>query len=175
MSDGAITLLDPRLGWALLCLFGLLWVFLGWYWGRRASSVDDFLLAGRKVGLALGTATAMATWVTSNTVMLAPVFALEKGLWGMVAYSTASFGLFLFAPLSRRIRTLMPEGHTSGDFMRLRYGKWAWYLFLVISMVYSVAWLVSMGTAGGKLMETLAGIPYFHGVTSILLVCVIYT
>jgi Na+/proline symporter len=175
MSDGAITLLDPRLGWALLCLFGLLWVFLGWYWGRRASSVDDFLLAGRKVGLALGTATAMATWVTSNTVMLAPVFALEKGLWGMVAYSTASFGLFLFAPLSRRIRTLMPEGHTSGDFMRLRYGKWAWYLFLVISMVYSVAWLVSMGTAGGKLMETLAGIPYFHGVTAILLVCVIYT
>ena len=125
MSDGAITLLDPRLGWALLCLFGLLWVFLGWYWGRRASSVDDFLLAGRKVGLALGIATAMATWVTSNTVMLAPVFALEKGLWGMVAYSTASFGLFLFAPLSRRIRTLMPEGHTSGDFMRLRYGKWA--------------------------------------------------
>ena len=36
--------------------------------------------------MAFGTATAMATWVISNTVMLAPVFALEKGIWGMLAY-----------------------------------------------------------------------------------------
>jgi Na+/proline symporter len=109
MPDQTV-LLSPSTGYLLLAIFGLVWIALGLYWGKRAQSFDGFMLAGRNVGLALGAATAMATWVTSNTVMLAPVFALEKGVWGMLAYSTASFGLFLFAPMAARIRYLIPKG-----------------------------------------------------------------
>lgn len=167
--------LSETTGYLLLAFFGVAWVALGWYWGRRAKNLEGFMLAGRNVGLALGSATAMATWVTSNTVMLAPVFALHSGVWGMLAYSTASFGLFLFAPMAARIRALVPKGYTSGDFVRLRYGNVAWVLFLIITMVYSMAWLVSMGTAGGKLLETLSGIPFAQGMTVILIVCVGYT
>lgn len=167
--------LSPSLGWLLLAVFGVAWVALGMYWGRKAKDLDGFMLAGRNVGLALGSATAMATWVTSNTVMLAPKFALQMGIWGMLAYSTAAFGLFLFAPLAFRIRRLMPKGFTSGDFIRLRYGRAAWGLFLLISLVYSMAWLVSMGMAGGIVLEALSGIDYRFGMSVILLVCVIYT
>lgn len=159
----------------MLILLGIIWVLLGIYWGRKAKSMDGFMLAGRNVGLAFGTATAMATWVTSNTTMLAPQFALQLGIWGMVAYSTAAFGLFLFAPLARRIKDLMPKGYTSGDFIRLRYGKAAWLVFLGISIFYGFTWLISMGMAGGILMNALAGIPYEIGMTAILLVCVLYT
>jgi Na+/proline symporter len=82
MSEAdANSILNPTIGWALLLLFGAAWIGLGIYWGRRAKSFDGFMLAGRNVGMALGSATAMATWVTSNTVMLAPVFALEKGVF----------------------------------------------------------------------------------------------
>lgn len=169
------TILNPLLGWILLVVFGVAWVMLGKYWGRKADSLDGFMLAGRNVGMALGAATAMATWVTSNTIILAPQFALKMGIWGMLAYSTASFGLFLFAPMAGRIRELMPQGYTSGDFIRLRYGKTAWRLFLVISLVYSMAWLVSMGMAGGVVLEALAGIHYVYGMSLILLVCVLYT
>lgn len=169
------TVLSPSVGLGLLAVFGILWVALGFYWGRKAKNLDGFMLAGRNVGLALGTATAMATWVTSNTVMLAPQFALKMGIWGMLAYATASFGLFLFAPMAIRIRQLIPKGYTSGDFIRLRYGYVAWALFLVISTVYSMAWLVSMGMAGGIVLQALSGIPYIWGMSVILLVCVIYT
>lgn len=133
------------------------------------------MLAGRNVGIAFGTATAMATWITSNTTMLAPQFALQLGIWGMIAYSTAAFGLFLFAPLAKRIKQLMPKGYTSGDFIRLRYGKTAWRVFLAISIFYGFTWLISMGMAGGILMNALSGIPYEVGMTAILLVCVAYT
>jgi Na+/proline symporter len=167
--------LAPGTGWLLLAIFGLAWIALGVFWGRKAKDFEGFMLAGRNVGLALGAATAMATWVTSNTVMLAPKFALQMGVWGMLAYSTASFGLFLFAPMARRIRNLMPRGFTSGDFIRLRYGKPAWAVFLVISFVYSMAWLVSMGMAGGIVLEALSGIDYRFGMSVILLVCVVYT
>lgn len=168
-------ILSPTTGWILLILLAILWIYLGIYWGKKAKSLDGFMLAGRNVGLAFGTATAMATWITSNTTMLAPQFALQLGIWGMVAYSTAAFGLFLFAPLAKRIKQLMPKGYTSGDFIRLRYGKTAWYVFLGISIFYGFTWLISMGMAGGILMNALAGIPYEIGMTMILLVCVLYT
>lgn len=168
-------LLSPTTGYLLLVLFGVMWIALGVYWGKRARNFDGFMLAGRNVGLALGSATTMATWVTSNTIMLAPVFALEKGVWGMLAYSTASFGLFLFAPMAARIRRLVPKGYTSGDFIRLRFGNTAWVLFLIITLIYSFAWLASMGIAGGKLLQTLSGVPYIYGMSAILGVCIVYT
>ena len=168
-------IISATTGWILLAILSLLWIILGLYWGRKAKNMEGYMLAGRNVGLAFGAATAMATWVTSNTTMLAPQFALELGIWGMIAYCTASFGLFLFAPLAKRIRALMPSGYTSGDFIRLRYGRHTWYLFLVISIFYGFTWLVSMGMAGGILMMALAGIPYKIGMTIILGVCVTYT
>lgn len=175
MPEAATTALNPQTGWLLLAIFGVLWVCLGLYWGRRAKSLEGFMVAGRNVGLALGSATAVATWITSNTVMLAPQFALQLGVWGMLGYSTAAFGLFLFAPMARRIREVMPEGYTSVEFMRLRYGRAAHVVFLLISLFYSLTWMVSMGIAGGLLLNALAGIPYFYGMSVILLVCVLYT
>lgn len=174
MPERAVAL-SPSTGWILLAIFGVVWVLLGIYWGRRAKSLEGFMVAGRNVGLALGSATAVATWITSNTVMLAPQFALQLGVWGMLGYSTAAFGLFLFAPMARRIRRVMPEGYTSVQFMRLRYGPTANVVFLLISIFYSLTWMVSMGIAGGLLLEALAGIPYVYGMSVILLVCVLYT
>lgn len=168
-------IISPNTGWIILAILSVLWVSLGIYWGRKAKNLEGHMLAGRNVGLALGMATVMATWVTSNTTMLAPQFVLEMGVWGMLAYSTAAIGLLLFAPLAKRIRAMMPKGFTSGDFIRLRYGKPSWYLFLIISIFYSLIWLISMGMAGGILMNAIAGIPYFWGTTIILAVCVAYT
>lgn len=173
MTDGV--LLPASVAWGLLAAFSVLWVLLGRFWGRRAKSLDGYAVAGRNVGIALGAATAMATWVTSNTTMLAPQFALELGVWGMLAYSTASFGLFLFAPLAGRIRRLLPDGFTSADFIRRRFGSRAWGVFLALSLFYALTWLVSMAMAGGLLIQALSGIDYLWGMTVILTVCTLYT
>jgi urea-proton symporter len=175
MNSVNSAILDPAIGWAILAGFSLLWVALGWYWGRHAQQLDEYVLAGRRVGLALGTATAMATWVTSNTTMAAPQLAFQIGVWGMLGYSLGSVGLLMFAPLATRIRQLMPNGYTSGDFIRIRYGHAAWRVFLAISLFYSLGWLVSMGMAGGILIHALTGIPYHFGMTVILAICVGYT
>lgn len=153
----------------------VIWILLGFYWGRKAKTSEGFMLAGRNVGLALGSATAMATWVTSNTLMVAPALALEGGVWGMLAYSSAAFGLMLFAPLAIRIKRLLPHGFTAGDFFRKRYGRFGWTVFMLFTLLYSVTWLVTMAIAGGKLLEALGGIPYAQGMTLILIVCVLYT
>ncbi len=168
-------ILSPYLAATLLGIFSLIWIILGWYLGRNNRDVDDFMLAGRKVGIAMATATAMATWVTSNTTMVAPQLAYQMGIWGMIGYSLGSVGLLLFAPMAARIRDLMPSAYTSGDFIRLRYGVTAWRVFLVISLVYGAGWLVSLAMAGGILIEALSGIDYWIGMTVILFICVLYT
>lgn len=174
MAEG-VAILSPNTGWLLLAAFSVLWIVLGAYWGRQSETLSNYMLAGRNVGLALGSATAVATWVTSNTTMLAPQFALQMGIWGMLAYSTAAIGLFMFAPMATRIRGLMPFGYTSAEFFRLRYGRACWYVFLLISGFYALTWMISMGMAGGLLLESLSGIPYVWGMTVILAVCTLYT
>jgi Na+/proline symporter len=167
--------LSPATGWLIIGAFSALWLLLGWLWGRRSRSFDSHVLAGRNIGLALGTATAMATWVTSNTTMAAPQLAYQLGVWGMIGYSLGAGGLILFAPLAERIKVLMPGGYTSGDFVRLRYGNGAWKVFLLISLAYGLGWLVSMGMAGGVLLEALTGIDYKVGMVVITSVCTGYT
>ena len=167
--------LNPSLAFIILIVFGLIWVAFGYFLGRNNKTLEDYMLAGRNVGLAFATATAMATWVTSNTTMTAPPVTYELGVWGMVGYSLGAVGLLLFAPLAKRIKYLLPHGFTSGDFIRERYGVVAWRIFLVISLFYAFGWLISLGMAGGILVNALSGIPYHIGMTFILVVCVSYT
>ena len=175
MNNVNSAVLNSDIGWIIIAIFSAVWIFLGWFWGRKAKQLDDFMLAGRNVGMALGVATAMATWVTSNTTMAAPQLALQLGIWGMVGYSLGSIGLMMFAPLAKRIRSLLPHGYTSGDFIRLRYGNNTWRIFLLISLFYAFGWLISLGMAGGVLIHALTGIPYQYGMTVILSICVVYT
>ncbi|KJZ04999.1 sodium:solute symporter family protein [Pseudoalteromonas piscicida] len=168
-------MINASLALGLALAFALLWVFFGWWIGRRVQSHNEFALAGRNVGLAFACATAMATWVTSNTTLVAPQLTYQFGIWGMIGYACAAFGLLLFAPLSQRIKTLLPHGYTSGDFMRLRFGRFSWWVFLLISFVYAMSWLVSLGMAGGILLHTLSGLDYHLGMSIILLMCVAYT
>ncbi|RZG01093.1 urea transporter [Pseudoalteromonas sp. CO348] len=168
-------MINASLALGLALAFALLWVFFGWWVGRRVQSHNEFALAGRNVGLAFACATAMATWVTSNTTLVAPQLTYQFGIWGMIGYACAAFGLLLFAPLSQRIKTLLPHGYTSGDFMRLRFGRFSWWVFLLISFVYAMSWLVSLGMAGGILLHTLSGLDYHLGMSIILLMCVVYT
>lgn len=167
--------LSPTVAAIILVIFGFVWIAFGYFLGRKNKNLEDYMLAGRNVGLAFAAATAMATWVTSNTTMTAPQVTYELGVWGMVGYSLGAVGLLLFAPLAKRIKYLLPHGFTSGDFMRERYGVMAWRVFLVISLCYAFGWLISLGMAGGILVNALSGIPYHLGMTTILVVCVSYT
>ncbi|XOV78029.1 MAG: urea transporter [Aestuariibacter sp.] len=159
----------------ILVAFGVFWLLWGWLLGRGNKSITDHALAGRNVGFAFATATAMATWITSNTTLVAPQLTYQFGIWGMLGYSMAALGLILFAPLAARIKTLMPSGFTSGDFMFARFGKPAWWIFLIISLCYALGWLVSLAMAGGLLLSALSELSYLTGMSAILIICVGYT
>ena len=133
------------------------------------------MLAGRNIGLALSTATLMASWVTGNTTLLAPEFGYRNGLWGMFSYALAGLGLILFAPLALRIKQLMPSARTSGDFIRLRYGRLAWCVFMVITAIYTLGFLMTQAMGAGILLEALSGFDYRMGRVVVIGVSTLYT
>jgi len=136
---------------------------------------NDFLYAGRNVGLAFSTATLIAAWVTGNTTMAAPEQGYTLGLIACFGYASAGLPLIIFAPLALRIKKLMPNGCTSGDFIRIRFGKAVWGLYLLLSAWYFLGCLMTQAMAGGILLQALAGTPYLLGMLTIMLVCTIYT
>ena len=176
MSADSVPFLQPGIAWALVVLFSVLWVSLGIAWGRRGQgNADDYMLAGRNIGLALSTATLMASWVTGNTTLLAPEFGYKTGLWGMFSYALAGLGLILFAPLASRIKQLMPNGRTSGDFIRLRYGRLAWWVFMLITAVYTLGFLMTQAMGAGLLLQALSGFDYHVGMVVVIGVATVYT
>ena len=173
---GQAAFLAPGIAWALVVIFSVLWIALGMSWGRKGKGdADDYMLAGRNIGLALSTATLMASWVTGNTTLLAPEFGYRNGLWGMFSYALAGLGLILFAPLALRIKQLMPSGRTSGDFFRLRYGRTAWWVFMVITAIYTLGFLMTQAMGAGILLEALSGFDYRLGMLVVIGVSTVYT
>lgn len=162
-----------------LVIVGALSVMLlsfGFFIGKRIKkNSDDFLYAGRNVGLALSTATLIAAWVTGNTTMSAPEQGYTIGILAGFGYATAGLSLCIFAPLALRIKKIMPHGCTSGDFVRCRYGKAVWIVFLLISAWYFVGFLMTQAMAGGILLQSLSGLEYHIGMLLIMVVCTVYT
>lgn len=162
-----------------LVIVGALSVMLlsfGFFIGKRIKkNSDDFLYAGRNVGLALSTATLIAAWVTGNTTMSAPEQGYTIGILACFGYATAGLSLCIFAPLALRIKKIIPHGCTSGDFVRCRYGKAVWIVFLLISAWYFVGFLMTQAMAGGILLQSLSGLEYHIGMLLIMVVCTVYT
>jgi hypothetical protein len=49
--------LAPGIAWFLVVAFSVLWIALGVAWGRQGrGDADDYMLAGRNIGLSLSTA-----------------------------------------------------------------------------------------------------------------------
>ena len=148
----------------------------GFFIGKRIKkNSNEYLYAGRNVGLALSTATLIAAWVTGNTTMSAPEQGYTIGILACFGYATAGLSLCIFAPLALRIKKIMPHGCTSGDFVRCRFGKAVWVVFLLISAWYFVGFLMTQAMAGGILLQSLSGLEYHIGMVLIMVVCTIYT
>lgn len=170
------TFISAPLALVVVGAISIILLSFGFFAAKRLNkNSEDFLYAGRNVGLALSTATLIAAWVTGNTTMSAPEQGYTIGIIACFGYATAGLSLCIFAPLALRIKKLMPNGCTSGDFIRCRFGRAVWIVFLLISAWYFIGFLMTQAMAGGILLQALSGLEYHIGMLLIMTVCTIYT
>ncbi len=99
------SLLAAVLGVYLLGIFGL-----SIYAGRRVKNEEDYIVAGRRLPLALAWGTLLATWFGAATVLGAAEAARLEGVRGTTLDPWASGGALIVAGSSSRSRSGMWQG-----------------------------------------------------------------
>ena len=86
--------------------------------------------------------------------------AYTTGLTAMIGYALAiSIAYVIFIPVSRRIRERIPEGHTIGEYTKVRYGKFMYIVTLVTTTVYMFILFTSNLTGAAIAFKYIGGVP----------------
>jgi SSS family transporter len=148
---------------------------IGAWASKRTGSTANFIVAGRRLPIWIGTATIIATWFGGGTMMGAAGASYDHGLIGVIA---DPFGgalcLFLvgffFVRMFRRLRLL-----TFIDFFQNRYGTTAATIAAIGSIASNIGWTGALLVAFGLVFQSLTGVPMELGIMGGAIVVFIYT
>jgi SSS family solute:Na+ symporter len=110
----------------VVVLYFALMLTLGAVLSRRNKSASDFLVAGRKLGLVLTTATLAGVQIGAGIVLGSAETGAQYGVWPGVWYGLGcGFGLIL-AGVFVASKLWGNQGYTPLDFFGVRYGERRW-------------------------------------------------
>ena len=143
----------------------------------RVGSVEDLLTARNSTGSAMTTATLIAStmgaWILFSPAEAGAAFG---GITAILGYAIGSaIPLLLFIPVGRRIRELMPSGHSLTEFVLVRFGPVMYVFVLVVSVFYMFIFLAAEMTAIAGSMALVAGVPAWQTATAVGVFVLIYT
>lgn len=153
----------------------LLQLLVGVLVSRRIASEADYLLAGRRLGLGLGTFTVFATWFGAETCIGAAGSVYASGLAGGIAdpfgyaFCLILMGLLFAIPLWRRRLT------TLADLFRQRYSAEVERLAVLLMVPGSVMWAGAQIRAFGQVISASSAFDVDFAITAAALVVIVYT
>ncbi len=168
---------DAARGWLAfgLIAFVVITYVLGLVAQSRVESTEDFLVAGRRLGLGLATATIMATWFGAGTMLTAADAVRAEGLRKIALEPLGAglclliTGLVLAKPLwEMKLLTL-------ADFFGVRFGKRAELMCAVLTVPTYLGWIAVQFVALAGVLEVFFAIPWVHGVWLVAAVGTGYT
>jgi len=148
-----------------------------WYARSRVNSVEDLLTARNSTGTGMTTATLIAStmgaWILFSPAEAGAAFG---GLPAIMGYAIGSaIPLLLFIPVGKRIRELMPTGHSLTEFVLVRFGPVLYVFVLVVSVFYMFIFLAAEMTGIAGALELIAGVPPWQTAAVVGLFVLIYT
>lgn len=138
-----------------------------WYCRRDRSSLEDYVVARNSQTSAATMLTLLASSLGAWILFSPAQAATWGGLGAVIGYAVGAMSpRLLMIPLGRRMRELIPQGHSLTEFVILRYGPAMHALALLIMLFYMFITLAAELTAIAKLVTLLAPVPLW--ITAIL-------
>jgi len=145
----------------------------GIWWSRRATTGDDFLVAGRSLPAHVLVFTLLSTWIGSGSLFAGAGLGYRIGIPALWQSAGAWLGIaviFFIAPRVRRIAQ-----YTVPDVLELRYGPAARVLgTLTIVLAYTTIAAYQF-RGGGRLLNLVAGLDPLIGAIITAAFCVLFT
>ncbi|MEY4565350.1 MAG: hypothetical protein RLY14_320 [Planctomycetota bacterium] len=156
----------------VVILFTIAMYLVGWAAEKRIESVDDYLVAGRKLPLPLSIATLVATWFGAEVLLQTSDEVYQGGLrFGIMDPLGTGFCLILAGwlvakPMWKMHLTTVP------DFFYRKFGRATEIVAAVILVPSYLGWVATQFVGLAQLLEIIFGIPITWG---IILVAVLGT
>jgi len=156
-------------------LYFLLMIGIGIFAGRRVNTMEDYLIAGRRLPFYLAVPTIVATWFGAGSCMGGSGSVYSDGFYGILADPFGCIlgiiiaGLFFATPF-RRLKIL-----TIADLLRNAYGSKFERIATLFMIPFYIATLASQMLAMGYVFHIVSGINPEVGILLGSLIVVIYT
>jgi Na+/proline symporter len=158
------------------------------YLSEDSEQSEMFMVANRSVGTGLTASAVFSSWyVIPHHLLLrteidpdspsrmwineSVICAAYTYKWGVALpvwwASGLSFQIALMALLGIVAKLRVPYAHTSLEFMRMRYGKYAHWIFILLNLVNNIFGCGSMILAGAQLVTGMTGM---HVVAACILI-----
>lgn len=153
----------PNQGMIALVLYGSLMVALALWSKYRHQKQDreEFLLAGRNVGVVFGAMSAAVSWIWAPALFVGSQKAYEQGIAGLFAFCFPNFlALILFSFIALKARKVFPNGFTLPQLMKDRYGSKVHKLYLTQFVGLQTFSFAIQILAGSTLISIITGISF---------------
>jgi Na+/proline symporter len=161
----------------VLVLTAAVIALLGVFHSRRhAGTLEDHITARGTLGKWAGAATLVATGL-GTWILFGPA---EAATWGgisaVLGYAVGAGGFcFLFIPLGRRMREVMPDGHSLTEYLWHRFGRPIYVLTLVAMLFYMFIFLTAELTGVALIVALIADIPLWVTAAIVMAATLAYT
>lgn len=162
---------------ALLFVLAALFAAAGIVYSRGGiETLEDYISARSRFGALATGATLVATGMGS-WILFGPA---EAATWGglptLLGYALgAGAPLFAYIPLGRRIRELMPAGHSLTEYVWHRFGKGMYVFTLLVMAFYMFIFLAAEITGMALLVQMVARVPLGLTASVVLAATLAYT
>lgn len=149
---------------------------LGWFMSKRVAQASDFLVAGRRLGLLLTTATLAAVQLGAGVILGGSAMAAEFGMWPGVWYGIGCGGGLILAGFLVASKMRKEGGYVPLDFFGARYGErkwvrvWGWVSNIPSLLGIFVAQLMAAGS-----VMTILGFGYVQGIVIVAAAIALYS
>lgn len=155
----------------LLYLFAL--VAVGVVFSRRVRTGEDFMVAGRSLGVPVLVGTLLATWIGSGSIIASAGLSWRVGfaaLWGPSGAWLGILVLFFIAGRARRFGAF-----TVPDILEARYNAAARVLGTVVTVIAYTVITSYQFRAGGMVLRMVAGVELEVGIAITAAFVIAYT
>lgn len=166
---------QAAIGW--LTFFAAAFAIAGMAYARRyRGNLEEYIVARNSQGSVATIMTLLASSLGAWILFSPAQAATWGGLAAVIGYALGSMSpRIAMIPLGKRMRELMPNGHSLTEFLILRYGRPMYWLTLAIMVFYMFIALTAELTAIGKLVQLLAPVPLWVSAAIVMVATLIYT
>ena len=159
---------------AVVIVYMLIMLWIGWYSSRRISTNTDFMLAGRRLGPFLMAGTLAATEIGGGSSLGVVQQGMQNhgisAAWYIITMGIAFVILTFLAPKFRAASV-----KTVPEYFRRRYGKSAGVITAIIMLIPLIGLTEGQFVASATILSTMLGIGYKQAIVIVAVIVTAYS